>query len=133
MRLLACLAVGLVALVQVGISFAEMFFWKSEFVQGKLNKVFNFTPEEVTKVEPIVKNAGLYNGFIAAGLAWSLLPNSYSQSLKFFFLSCVAIAGIYGAATLKPATRLLNPATLFLQTLPALVAVYLVCIANRAA
>jgi putative membrane protein len=122
----ANIVVGLVALVQVGISIAEMFLWKCECVYGRLQDVFHFTPAEVINVEPIVKNAGLYNAFLAAGLVWSLLTKSDSRSLKFFFLSCVAIAGIYGAATLKPAT-------LVLQTLPALVALFLVWMANKPA
>jgi putative membrane protein len=126
MRLLTNVAVGFVALAQAGICIAEMFFWKCASVHGRLQDVFHFTPAEVANVEPIVRNAGLYNGFIAAGLVWSLLSKSDSRSLKFFFLSCVATAGIYGAATLKPAT-------LGLQTLPALVALCLVWMSSKAA
>ena len=110
-----------------------MFFWKCEKVYGQLHEVFHFTPAEAANVEPIVRNAGLYNGFLAAGLAWSLWAKTDSRSLKFFFLSCVAIAGIYGAFTLKPATHLLNPATLLMQTLPALLALFLAWKASKAA
>jgi putative membrane protein len=67
-----------------------------------------------------VANAGLYNGFIAAGLVWSLLSSTHPQDVRFFFLTCVMVAGIFGAATLK------TPKTLGLQTLPALVALLLV-------
>jgi putative membrane protein len=123
MRLLANFAVGLVAFLHVVISVAEMFFWKNEKVYGRLDR-FHFSSTEAANVAPIVANAGLYNAFIAAGLTWSLLPNSYSQSLQFFFLSCVVIAGIYGAATLKKTT-------LVLQTLPALLALCLVWIADK--
>jgi putative membrane protein len=63
---------------------------------------------------PIVANAGLYNLFVAAGLAWSVLRSEPQSSV--FFLSFVAVAGIYGAVTLKKTT-------LVLQTLPALLAV----------
>ena len=124
-------AVGFVALVQVGICVIEMFFWKCEKIYGQLDKVFHFTSAQAANVDPIVKNAGLYNGFIAAGLVWSLRAKSDSRSLKFFFLSCVAIAGIYGAATLKADTDFLNPATLLMQTLPALAALFLVWKANK--
>ena len=124
MRLLASYVVGFVALVQVVICVAEMFFWKCECVYGRLQDVFHFTEAEVANVEPIVKNVGLYNGFIAAGLVWSVWAKTDSRSLKFFFLSCVALAGIYGAATMKPAT-------LVLQTLPALAALCLVGMANK--
>ena len=125
MQLLANIAVGLVALLHVVICVAEMFFWERPAVYGRLDR-FNFSQDEADKVAPIVANAGLYNAFIASGLIWSLCPSDASQSLKLFFLTCVVIAGIYGAATLKRTT-------LILQTLPALLAVVLVCMANRTA
>ena len=125
MQLLANVAVGIVALVHVAISVAELFLWKRPGVYGRLDR-FNFNQDEANKVAPIVANAGLYNAFIASGLVWSLFATSDSQSLKLFFLSCVVIAGIYGAATLKRTT-------LVLQTLPALLAAFLVWIANKAA
>jgi putative membrane protein len=124
MPLLANVAVGFVALLHVVISAAEMFFWKSSAVYRRLDR-FNFSQDEANKVAPIVANAGLYNAFIASGLVWSLFATNDSQSLKLFFLSCVVIAGIYGAATLKRTT-------LVLQTLPALLAASLVWIANKA-
>jgi putative membrane protein len=125
MQLLARFAVGLVAVLHVVISAAEMFFWKCPRVYGLLDNRFHFDQAGADKVAPIVANAGLYNAFIAAGLVWSLFAASASRSLKFFFLWCVAIAGIYGAVTLKPDT-------LFLQTLPALVALGLVWRAKQA-
>lgn len=125
MQLLANVAVGFVALLHLVISVAEMFLWKRPAVYGRLDR-FNFSQDEADKVAPIVANAGLYNAFIASGLIWSLCSSDASQSLKFFFLTCVVIAGIYGAATLKRTT-------LVLQTLPALLAICLVWMANRAA
>ena len=59
----------------------------------------------------IVANAGLLNGFLAAGLVWGLLFIADSLAVKTFYLSCVIVAGIYGAATLKWTT-------LVLQSLP---------------
>jgi putative membrane protein len=45
-------------------------------------------------------NQGLYNGFLAAGLLWSLLaPQALARPLQFFFLGCVLVAGLFGAAT----------------------------------
>ena len=72
---------------------------------------------EADKVAPIVANAGLYNAFLAAGLMWSLFTGDMPS--LFFFLSCVAVAGVYGAVTLKKTT-------LILQTLPALIGLLVV-------
>ena len=63
-----------------------------------------------TKV--LATNQGLYNGFLAAGLFWGLSFGSGSTSIKIFFLGCVLIAGLFGAAT---ASRMI----LFFQALPA--------------
>jgi putative membrane protein len=124
MQLLARIAVGVVALLHVGISASEMFLWKNPAIYQRLDK-FNFSQQEADKIAPIVANAGLYNGFIAAGLIWSLFASGASRSLKFFFLSCVAIAGVYGMT--------LKPDTVVLQTLPALVALGLVWKTEKAA
>jgi putative membrane protein len=65
-------------------------------------------------------NQGLYNGFLAAGLLWSLLaPQALARPLQFFFLGCVLVAGLFGAAT---ASRKI----LYIQALPALVGLGLV-------
>jgi len=122
MQVIASIAVALVALVHAGISVVEMFLWKRPQVHGRLG----FQQDVAAKVAPIVANAGLYNAFLMSGLVWSLLATNHAQSLQVFFLSCVAIAGIYGAATLKRTT-------LVLQTLPAVLAGILVWIANRPA
>jgi putative membrane protein len=95
----------------VVISVVEMFFWNNPYLYGRLE----FTSEQAKTVAPIVANAGLYNGFIAAGLIWGLLAREAGLSIKVFFLLCVIVAGIVGAVTLKPTT-------LVLQTLPAFVA-----------
>ena len=124
MQTLAKVAVGFVALVHVAISVAEMFFWKCPRVYGRLDDVFHFTQDQADTVAPIVANAGLYNAFIAAGLVWSLWATTNSKPLKFFFLSCVTIAGIYGGFTMKPST-------FTMQTVPALVAMFLVWIADK--
>ena len=125
MQMSANIAVGIVALIHVVISMAEMFLWKRLDLYKRIPKLGLLEPE-ANKAAPIVANAGLYNLFIASGLVWSLLATNNGQSLKLFFLSCVAVAGIYGAKTLKPTT-------LALQTLPALVAGALVWMAARAA
>jgi putative membrane protein len=112
MQSLAIAAVLIVALFHSLIAIVEMFFWKLPRVYKRLER-FGFSQDEANKVAPIVANAGLYNAFMAAGLLWSVLANNTQAAL--FFLSCVALAGLYGAATLKRTT-------LILQTLPAALA-----------
>jgi len=66
-------------------------------------------------------NQGLYNGFSATGLIWSFfIQNSdWSENIALFFLSCVAIAGIYGTATA-------DKKIFFVQALPAIIAIVLI-------
>jgi putative membrane protein len=112
MSLVANVAVLLVALLHALIGIVEMFLWKQPRVYSRLEQ-FGFTQAEASKVAPIVANAGLYNLFVAAGLAWSVTAGEPRFTL--FFLAFVVIAGIYGAATLRRTT-------LLLQTLPAVLA-----------
>ena len=62
-------------------------------------------------------NQGLYNGFLAAGLIWSLLIDNaiWSNNVAFFFLACVIVAGVYGAVTT-------DKSIFFKQALPAIIA-----------
>jgi putative membrane protein len=114
---IARIAVGLVGLVHVGISFGEIFLWMRIY---KLLTHFRFSEAEARKVRPIVCNAGLYNAFIASGLLWSVGTTTCSPALMLFFLSCVIIAGVFGAFTLH------TPNPLLLQTMPAFIAALLV-------
>jgi putative membrane protein len=102
----------LVAVVHVAIAVTEVFIWNNPLIHSRLG----FTSAEATKVAPIVANAGLYNGFLAAGLIWGLLSATRSSQIKMFFLSCVILAGIFGAVTLKWTTLVLQstPGTLAL-------------------
>jgi putative membrane protein len=109
MSLLSVAAVLIVAALQGVIALVEILFWTREPVYTRLERLA-FTRAEAIKVAPIVANAGLYNGFLAAGLIWGVFAQSPPSI--YFFLSCVALAGLFGAATLKPTT-------LVLQTLPA--------------
>ncbi|MEH2293113.1 DUF1304 domain-containing protein [Nostoc sp.] len=118
MQIVATLAVAFVAFVHIVISVVEMFLWKNPLVHERLG----FTIDVANQVAPIVKNAGLYNGFIAAGLIWGAFTKSDFLSIRVFFLVCVVIAGIFGALTLKRTT-------LVLQTLPASIALIFVFIA----
>jgi putative membrane protein len=119
MPLFANLFVVIVALVHILLLVAEIFFWKEPVIHQRLG----FTLEEALKVAPIVANAGLYNGFLAAGLIWGLISGKTGDAIKVFFLVCVIIAGIFGAATL---TR----TPLLIQTAPGAIALFLVWISK---
>ena len=96
MALLATLLVALVALVHVYIVVLEMALWTSP--RGRA--AFGTTPEFAESTRTLAANQGLYNGFLAAGLVWSLLgPEHLRFGFAVFFLLCVVVAGLYGAAT----------------------------------
>lgn len=113
MNLIAAILVALVGLLHVYILVLEMFLWTGPRGQ----KAFGLTPEFATATKNLAANQGLYNGFLAAGLFWSVLHPApeFAWQIAIFFLACVAVAGIYGAAT---ASRKI----LFIQTLPAVIA-----------
>ncbi len=103
--------VGLVALIHVYILVLEMFLWD----RPAGLRAFGLTPERAAASKVLAANQGLYNGFLAAGLAWGLLLGEQGTPVKLFFLGCIIIAGLYGAAT---ASRKI----LFVQALPAALA-----------
>jgi putative membrane protein len=107
--------IGIVAALHVYFLVLEMFLWDTPY--GR--KTFGLTPELSAATKTLAANQGLYNGFLAAGLIWSLLdPHDHAFEIKIFFLSCVIVAGIFGAATV-------SRKILFVQALPALVALVL--------
>lgn len=88
----------------------EMFLWQKP--TGL--KVFRMSPEQAAATAVLAKNQGLYNGFLSAGLIWGVLAGGdLGGPVKTFFLSCVVVAGIVGAATV-------NKRIFFVQSLPAL-------------
>jgi putative membrane protein len=112
MTTIANTLIGLVALLHAYFLTLEMFLWDTPY--GR--RVFGSTPEFARASKVLASNQGLYNGFLAAGLIWSLLdPHSHAFELKIFFLTCVVVAGIYGGLT---ATRKI----LYVQALPGLLA-----------
>jgi putative membrane protein len=124
MTRLAAFCVGLTAAIHVVISAVQMFLWTRPEVYGRLDLRLN--EAEALKVAPIVQNVGLYNGFLAAGLIWGIFAGRIAFTIRVFFLSCVIIAGIFGAITLP------KPTTLFLQSLPAAIALVLCYLAPKA-
>ena len=116
MTLIASVLVGLIALLHVYILVLEMFLWTTP----RAMKAFGTTPELAAQTRVMAGNQGLYNGFLAAGLFWGLLTGA--QDMQLFFLACVAVAGLYGAATA-------NRRILFVQTVPAVLAILAVLLA----
>jgi putative membrane protein len=104
--------VALIALEHVWILVLEMFLWTRPI--GR--KTFGMTVEMAENSKVLAANQGLYNGFLAAGLAWGLLADAWD--VKLFFTGCVAVAGIYGGLTAKRSI-------LVVQAAPALVAIAL--------
>jgi len=115
MQLAADIATGLVAAIHGYILVLEMFLWDT--ARGR--RAFGTTPEFAAASKVLAANQGLYNGFLAAGLVWALWLGPSADPVRLFFLDCVALAGIYGAATA-------NVRIFFVQTLPAVVAIALV-------
>ena len=99
----------IVCAIHVYILVIEMFFWDKPAGM----KAFNLAPDFAKATKVMAANQGLYNGFLAAGIAWALWNNERAALL--FVLGCVAVAGLYGAAT---ASRKI----LFVQTVPAALA-----------
>jgi len=102
-----------IALIHCYIVWLEMFAWT-----GYARKVFRkFPPDMFEKTKGMAGNQGLYNGFLAAGLIWSLLITdaAWSVNIATFFLGCVLVAGLYGAATVQKTI-------LFVQAVPATLA-----------
>lgn len=107
--------ITLIALLHLYILVLEMFLWDKP--AGL--RAFNQTLERAAATKVLAANQGLYNGFLAAGLLWGLWLGDAGTEVKTFFLVCIAIAGIFGALT---AARKI----LFIQTLPAVLALLLI-------
>ncbi len=118
MALLANLVVALIALLHVYILVLEMFLWDKP--AGL--RAFGQTLEAATASKVLAANQGLYNGFLAAGLFWGLWLGAEGSAVKVFFLCCVLVAGLYGAATA-------NRKILFIQAVPAALGLLLVLLA----
>jgi len=109
MKLLADILVALIAVLHVWILVLEMFLWTKPLGL----KTFRQSREAAEASKVLAANQGLYNGFLAAGLAWGLI--SGDGAIKLFFVACVLVAGIYGGVTAKRSI-------LYVQGLPALLA-----------
>jgi putative membrane protein len=112
MTILAAVLIAITALLHVYFLVLEMFLWQ----KPRGLRTFRLSPENARVTATLAANQGLYNGFLAAGLAWGLVaPDPPGFQVRLFFLACVIVAGVYGAATVQRGI-------LFVQALPAALA-----------
>ena len=111
MNIIGNIIIGIVALLHIYFLILEMFLWEKP--AGR--KSFRTTAEFATQSKTLAANQGLYNGFLAAGLVWGLFAG---DAIKVFFLSCVLVAGIFGAFTV-------SKRIFYIQALPALIGLVL--------
>lgn len=116
MTILSQILVGLVALLHLYFLVLEMFLWTTP--RGRAT--FGTTQEFAEESKGLAANQGLYNGFLVAGLVWGLVDDQ--TDVMCFFLSCVIVAGLYGAATV-------NKRILVVQAVPAALALAAVLVA----
>jgi putative membrane protein len=117
---IANIFVALVAALHIYFMILEMFLWTRPLGL----KTFRNSPEKAADSAVLAANQGLYNGFLAAGLIWGLVHGvpAFAFQIKTFFLVCVIVAGIYGAATV-------SRKILFVQAAPAAIALILLWLA----
>jgi putative membrane protein len=120
MLMIANSLVALVAALHVYFLVLEMFLWTKPLGL----KTFRNTLEKANDSAVLAANQGLYNGFLAAGLVWGLVESfpGFAFEIKTFFLLCVVVAGVYGAATV-------SRRILLVQAAPAAVALVLLWLA----
>ena len=122
MQVVKLIVIALVALEHLYFMYFEMFAWETI---GK--RTFKSLPEHLfVPTKTLAANQGLYNGFLSAGLIWSLLITdvNWSNNVALFFLSCVTIAGLYGAVTA-------SKRIFFVQALPAIIACLLIAVEGK--
>ena len=113
MKTIQIFFVALVAFLHIYFMTLEIFFW----TKPKGLRAFGLTKEFAQQSKVLASNQGLYNGFLAAGLLWSIISNN--NAIAIFFLSCVTIAGIYGAYSTKKIKLF------FIQSVPAIIGLLL--------
>ena len=114
MHTIANIVTAIVALLHVYFLVLEMFLWDKPLGL----RTFKLTPDFAKASKVLAANQGLYNGFLAAGLLWGLSLSETGTSIKVFFLSCILVAGMYGATSV-------GKKILFIQALPAAIGLIL--------
>jgi len=120
MKAIQILFVAMVAFEHIYFMILEMYYWD----KPKGLKIFGMKLEEAKISKTLAKNQGLYNGFLAAGLIWAIVNKDYFEQLAVFFLSCVVIAGVFGAFSTK------NNKLFYVQALPAIIGLLLILLGN---
>jgi putative membrane protein len=115
----ANVVIAIVALSHAYFLILEMFLWDKPLGM----KSFRQTAESAAATKVLAGNQGLYNGFLAAGLAWGLSLGAEGFAIKVFFLCCVIVAGVYGGATV-------GKKIIFVQALPAAIGLALLYISR---
>ncbi len=112
MHFASLVVAALVGLLHVYFMVLEMFLWEKPLGL----KTFNMDAPKAAMTAQLAKNQGLYNGFLAAGLAWAVVHPDLGVQVQLlrFFLGCVIVAGLYGAATV-------SRSIFFVQALPAII------------
>ena len=114
--MLGTILIALIAILHVYILVLEMFLWDKPYGL----KAFGNTLEKAQLTKVLAQNQGRYNGFLAAGLFWSLLaPTACAVAIANFFLGCVLVAGIYGGLTA-------SKKIIYIQAVPALITLIVV-------
>ncbi|MCT4508898.1 MAG: DUF1304 domain-containing protein [Tepidibacter sp.] len=117
MSIISKIFIGILAIEHLYILWVEMFAWTR-----KGPKIFKkFSKELFNQTKEMASNMGLYNGFLSAGLLWSLLITDqiWAKNISIFFVSCVILAGFYGAITAEK--------SIFVkQALPAIITMILI-------
>jgi putative membrane protein len=120
MALASLVLTGIVAALHVYFLVLEMFLWTTPYGA----KVFGRSVAQQEASKTLAQNQGLYNGFLAAGLVWSLVASDVvAYPVRAFFLGCVVVAGLYGAMTV-------TKKILFVQGVPAAIALVLTILAS---
>ncbi len=110
MSIIALALIAVVALLHTYFLVLEMFLWTKPLGM----KTFRNTPEKAEITRVLAANQGLYNGFLAAGLVWSIVAQKTDIAL--FFLGCIVVAALYGAYSV-------NKRIFFVQGVPAIAAI----------
>jgi putative membrane protein len=120
--LIANVLVALIAAEHIGFMVLEMFFWTKQLGMD----IFGKDLPTATASADVAANQGLYNGFLAAGLIWGLVQAvpGFGFQIKVFFLLCVVVAGVFGAASTN------RPSILLVQAAPAVLALILLWLAR---